>query len=456
MGSLGSLLSIARDAIGAHAAAVDVVGKNITNAESPGYVRRTALLETQVIPGASGGVMFKGTARNVDRYANVRLMAESGLRSSASARLGGLTGLESVLGAGTVGDQMSAMFGAATALSGDADDPTLRAQMLGRAADVARGFATAAQGLSDRRDDLASRAGDVASELTSRLAEAATLNAQIAKAQALGDPAADLRDRRDVVVSEIADRMSLQSFEQADGTITLLSAGTALLSGTSASSVSVSTAPGGALAVAVTRPGGQSTDVTSRLSGGQLGGIIEARDRDIVGLQKDLDQLAYDFANKVNTAHASGYGLDGVSGRNLFAAPTAVAGAAAAMKLDPAMVDHPERLAASSTAAGLPGGNDLALVIADIGSSSLGAGGPPASRFADLGGKLGSLQATAQSAVTLRDNTVKMAQALKEQASGVSVDEEMIDLTRYQRAFEASMKVLKTADELLEGLIRDL
>jgi flagellar hook-associated protein 1 FlgK len=71
-----------------------------------------------------------------------------------------------------------------------------------------------------------------------------------------------------------------------------------------------------------------------------------------------------------------------------------------------------------------------------------------------LAGKLGTLQNSASNAQSLREDTVSMAETMREQASGVSIVEEMVDLTRYQRAFEASMKVLRVADELLEGLIR--
>jgi flagellar hook-associated protein 1 FlgK len=199
-----------------------------------------------------------------------------------------------------------------------------------------------------------------------------------------------------------------------------------------------------------------SSTLTSRVDSGSLGGIRQARDTDVVALQTDLDQLAFDVRNSVNATHAAGFGLDGGTGRNLFAPPAGVTGAAAGFQLDPAMVGQPDRIAVAGSAAELPGGNSNALALAAIGSQSLAGLGDPAARMGAIAGKLGIFQTSAQGNVELRANTLSMAETSRQQASGVSIEEEMADLTRYQRAFEASMRVLKVADELLQGLVRDL
>lgn len=459
MSSLGNLLSVARDALTAHAAAVDVTGKNITNANAPGYVRRTVMLETrQLQAGVGGGVLFAGSARMIDRFAVQRVIAETGHHSAALAENAGLEGLSSVLGSGTgtVGERMGAFFTAATDLATNASDPTARAVFLARAGDIATSFQTAAQKLSSQRADLLGRAGDTANEVNTQLSKVASLNEKIAQAQALGDDASDLRDARDLAVGAIAERIGVQTVEEPNGMITLLSSGTSLVSGRESSSLSVGQDAQGFATVSVTRTSGSKTNITSGVTTGTLGGMLQARDKDIVGLQRDLDQLAFDFAGSMNTAHSAGYGLDGATGRNLYAPPATVAGAAMSMAIDPAVAGQPNRIAASSTATGLPGNNDVALAMSALGSQPLAGGSPPAMRFAEVGSKLGLMQTTTQSAAAMREGTLAMAETARQQASGVSIEEEMVDLSKYERAFQASMKVLQTADELLEGLIRDL
>jgi flagellar hook-associated protein 1 FlgK len=73
-----------------------------------------------------------------------------------------------------------------------------------------------------------------------------------------------------------------------------------------------------------------------------------------------------------------------------------------------------------------------------------------------LTGGLGSLIDGAGSELTLRESTVAHATTLRESASGVSLDEEMVNLSRYQRAYEASLRVLRTADEMLAELVNML
>jgi len=459
MSTLGSLMTVARDAMGAHAAALDLTGKNITNANTPGYVRRAPLLETRALGvGTGGGVYYRGPLRVVDRFAVARLIQETGLRGAAEAQTRALAGLEAVIAPseGGIGDRLGAFFGAATELASNANDPTARSAFLARATEVAQAFNNASNGITARRTDLLGRAQDTGGEINERLAKIATLNGKIAQAQALGDGAADLRDERDLLVREVSDRIGAQAIEEPDGQVTLLSSGTSLVQGTESSQVLVAQDALGLLQIDVKTASGATTTITSKVDSGTLGGIRQARDVDLPGLSSSLDTLAFDFVSAVNTVHSAGFGLDGVSGRPLFAPIATVPGAAAAVTLDPAMVGQPDRVAASSTLASIPGGNANALDLAELATTSLAGLGTPAARFGSLSGQLGSLQQGAESALTLREDTVAMAEQLQQQASGVSLEEEMVDLSRYQRAFEASMRVLRVADELLAGLIREV
>jgi flagellar hook-associated protein 1 FlgK len=458
MSTLGSLLSVARDAMGAQSAALDLVGKNVTNANTPGFVRRTALLENRALGEQLGGVVFQGPLRLVDRFAQARVLQESGLRGFADSEVKGLAGLEAYLAPaeGSVGERLDRFFAAANDIAISPNDPTARSAFLARAQELATAFNSAASGLSFRKTDLLGRAQDTAVEVNEKLTKIADLNRKITEAQALGDGAPDLRDQRDILVREVGERMGAQAVEEPNGSVTLLSSGTVLVQGTEASSIAVSLDGVGLLRIDLQKPGGAVSDITSKVTSGSLGGLRQARDVDIPSLETTLDTFAFDFAATVNAVHSAGFGLDGTSGRALFATTATAPGAAAALQVDPAVVGQPDFLAASSTAAGLPGANDSMLDLAALANQSIAGLGSPASRFGALAGSLGTLQVSADNALELRENTVAMAETLQQQASGVSLEEEMVDLSRYQRAFEAATRVLRVADELLANLIREV
>jgi len=459
--SIQSLLGIAQGAMLAQAEGVDISGQNVANSTTPGYVRRSVILQTRSDRGApQGGVSAAGVARSWDGFAHQRVVTEGGRQGAASARSNALAHIESLVapGAGdTLADRTSALFSAFNTLATHPSDSTARATLLGRAADLAQAVSKTAAGLSQARGDLAKEAAGVAGEVNERLGKIAALNEKIATAQALGDSAPDLRDQRSELLREVGERMDVRAIEDATGKLTVLSSGSVLVEGKNASVVDVGLSPDGNLAVTFKRPNGITVDVTKSITSGTLGGLREARDADIPALQKKLDKTAFDLATAVNAAHASGYGLDGQTGRNLFVPPAQVDGAAYSMALDPAMQGHPERLAASKSAADVPGGNDVAVQIAQLASQPLGGTSEnPAEAFTGLASLAGLKKSAADAELSLRQSTVAQADNLLESAGGVSIDEEMMNLTRYQRAFEASMRVVKTADELLSSIIKDL
>lgn len=458
MPSLFSLLGVARDGMQAQSAGVSVTGQNISNVNTPGYVRRGVVLSARAFgQDSTGGVSVLGIARSFNRFAHGRVVEEHGRRGAAAARAEALAATEASLSPNsrTVADRVNAMFQAFDTLSGAPGDAAARLEVLQQAGNLAQQVSSTAGDLATQRDELFTQARGVAGEVNTRLARIATLNRAIAEATALGDAGADLRDQRDLLVQEVGDRLGARSIEDATGQVTLFSAGTVLVEGGNASSVTVSLDPANNLRLTVAQPGGATTDATAGMTQGTLGGLREARDVDIVSAQTSLDQFAFDLATAVNTAHAAGFGLDAVSGRNLFAAPAAVAGAARAMALDPAVVGQPDRVAAAAAATDLPGGNNVALRLAGLASRPLGAGTTtPAERFGGVAADLGVRLQSALAEEQLRDDTVYQAETLRESAAGVSLDEEMVNLSKFQRAFEASTRVLRVADELLDTLMK--
>jgi flagellar hook-associated protein 1 FlgK len=235
------------------------------------------------------------------------------------------------------------------------------------------------------------------------------------------------------------------------------SSGTTLVENDIAATVSVSGTPGTAMQVLVSRQGGAPQDITQRISGGTLAGIRQARDTDAAALQTKLDQLVFDVATAINTQHALGVGLDSTSGRNLFtvAAPP---GTAASVAIDPALVGRPDRVAAALAPGSLPGGSDNAAALAALVSANITGGNTrtAAQGWADLMGDVAQRKAAAASDAQVRDAMKAQVKSMRDSVSGVSLDEEMVNLTKYQRAYEATAKLIRLVDELLGDLMRTL
>ena len=446
---LFSLLGTARDGILAQSAALTTTGQNIANVSTPGYVRRRAVLESTF----AGGVRVAMNQRTFDRFAFGHLVGQQSKLAAAQARSYALTEIETTLAPpnGSIGDSAMALVQSFNALAAFPVDPSLRADAIAKTQNLATTIAGTAKALETTGENLLGRARDVVSEVNASLSQIADLNTQIATALGAGGDPSGLRDQRDLAIRQVGERLGAQAIEGPDGRVTLFAAGSVLVEGNSFSPLSMDLAPNGAMRFFVS--GATKNDVTSRIDTGMLGGLREARDVDLAKMRDKVDAYAFDSANAFNAVHSTGYGTDGVTGRNLFVPPATQKGAAALMAIDPSLVDHPERIGAAASTAELPGGNGVALKLGELGTAAAFGGSTLADRFADIAMDIGLRKSAASAESQLRTDTLAVAEQLEGSSNGVSLDEEMVDLAQYQRAFEASAKVLRTVDELLKTLM---
>lgn len=473
MATLFGILSTAQTGLNANGTGISVSGENITGANTPGYSRRVAMLENRPTGGdQAGGVNVAGVARSFNSFAERALLTESGFFGAADARSNAMTRAEGVLVPGDgfgLDDRFGDFFRAWDELAQKPDDLALRRNLVAKGQDLAVSFNATASELDRIRADLFSEAVAVVDEINVRLEKINALNEKVGSTAQSSSGRAELQDERDRLVGEVAERISVTVIRHDNGTITMLSSGVALLDGGVVRDLSVSltpydpatpTDPRTALKFEASLPGGVPRDITAGVSGGRLSGIREARDVDLISLGEKLDLLAFDFANAANAIHTSGLDLTGAVPPDLFVGGLgpvpAPPGTALDLRFNPVIDASLDTLGAATAANPPPGGNDLALQLSALQSTVIGGVGTPAARVAQLTADTGNVVVGAMGELRLRESTRSHAQQLREEASGVSLDEEMISLTRFQRAFQASMKVLQTADELLQELVQRL
>jgi flagellar hook-associated protein 1 FlgK len=455
MGSLNQLLYTARDSLTAQSYGLSVTGQNITNVNTPGYVKRDPLLETRALGTATTGtVTAVGLRRATDVYIERRELTARGSASAASQHDKQLASVEALfndLGATGMGSALDGLFSSFSALAANPNDPTARGAVLGAADAFASRANAIGDSLSDAKNELFKAAQDTTTQINEKANSIALLNRRIMAAEAQGEDAADLKDQRNNLLLGLSTLVDVRTIPDDNGSLIVQASGATLVEGQDARALSVDLATDGSLKIISGKGGG--TEVTQFLTGGTLAGIKEARDVDLFNVSDKLDKLVFDVGNAVNAQHAAGFGTDGTTGRNLFDVPAVTLGAARGIRLSSAVSGNPAAIAAASTAASLPGGSGNAVALADIFNTPLSGGRTAAETYGDIVGDIGQRKAAVAQAVDTQNAIKEQVQAMRESVSGVSLDEEMVSLTKYQRAYEAAGRVLTTVDELLQDLI---
>jgi len=458
MAGLTQLLNVARDALTAQSYALNVTGQNISNASTPGYVRRVAQLETQNLGTQSGGgVVAAGLKRVTNDYIERREYQATGMSSAASSRDQTLASLEALFndGGGTgLGAALSGVFASFSALASNPNDTTTRANVLSAASAFAERANQTGNTISQMQMDLKQKAQDTVDQVNQRAQEIAKLDLQIAQATMQGDDASDLKDQRTQKILNMSGLINTHTFTDGKGNTVVQVAGTTIVDGQHAGSLSLDLNADGSLKLLADQSGGGGSEITQFLTGGTLGGIKEARDKDIFDVSKQLNQFVFDVATAINTQHAAGVGADGSTGRNLFdVGPSTTAARDLQVSVD--VFDHPDRIAAASNVFSLPGGSDNAVALSKIFDVPIASGGTrtASQAYGDLVGSVGSTRASAQRDVDTHKAILQQVTAMHQSESGVSLDEEMVNLTKFQSSYQAASKMIGVADQLMQTLL---
>jgi flagellar hook-associated protein 1 FlgK len=460
--SLFSVLSTAGSGLTAATAETGTAGQNIDNANTPGYARQTVDLSASLPMDMLGGrylgrgVDIEQISQARDRFAEAQLPGAFANASGSQAEADSLQGLSALDPSNPLGGSLGDFYSALRALAQNPGDIPLRTAAVVSAQSVARNFAATRQQVVDARSGLDTQIAGVLPEVNQDAAQLAQLNTQIRIAAASGGSPNDLLDARQKLSDKLSQLTGATQVPSGNGDLNLVfSDGSALVQAGQAATVSAipDAANEGHLKLQLTKVDGSGPSDLGQVTGGQLGGWMQARDGALATAEHRLDQLAFDFANAVNTQHAQGFALDGSTGRDLFNVSAGVSGAASSLSVDQAIAADPSLLAAASTAAGAPGDNTNLMATIATESQALTGGLDAEDGLADISAQFGAtaekMQAAAETDGNVRDHLL----SLRDATSGVSIDEEMVNLTKAQRAYEASTKVLQTADEMLQTLI---
>jgi len=458
--NLFGYFDLGRRAIAAFNLGAQIAGDNIANAATPGYARRRAeLVPGRLVPVPGGwldqGVDVARIVRMEDRFLQSALERETGGLGFAEERLRGLRLVESVFGEIEGAGIASALSGFAAAFETLAAEPESLASRRGAvsaAGELARALRETSGRLEAERRLLDQQVSETVERVNGLARELASLNRQIFEAEADGSVAAPLRDRRGRLLEELASLTGGWTVAAPGGRVSFeLPSGVTLVSGDHALPLGTARGADGAILVL---SGADGSDVTARLRGGKLGGLLDVRDGTIPRSLAELDALASDLIARANALTTSASDLSGSPGLPLFEPdPPPAVGAAAKISVRQAVAVDPALLAISGN--GAPGDGSVALEIArlvDTASAALG-GKSPQQFVADVLARIGNEVAQADVSSAVSGELVEGLLARRDAVSGVSLDEEALELVRNQRSLEAASKFLRVLDEMTQTVI---
>ncbi len=447
---LGSLSSAAR-ALEAQSYALEVTGQNLANINTPGYARRTPNFAEVPPPDpltAGGGVTATAASAQRAPLLEARLWHEQPAASQQGAIADNLSVVETALGpaGASIDQQLGDFFGSFSALAQDPTSQPARFEVAARGQSLAQAFNAVNANLTSAQSDADTQLRAAVGQVNVLAAQLASINGSLAGA---GDAAGDaLRDQQSNALASLSQLIDFSVIHHEDGSVDVsIGNGRGLvIAGNTYALTATSTAPQGFAALS-----SGDAPVTTEISGGSIGGLLRVRDALIPGYRNSLDQLAYGVATAVNTAHQAGYDLNGNPGGAFFAPLATSAGAAAAIGVSAAVAGDNKLIAAGGTAT--PGDNQTARTIGNLGAAPLASGGTPLNGWSTLVYQVGSDLAGAQQEQASRGDVVAQLQNLRDQVSGVSMDEEAAAMMKFQRAYEANARFFSAVNTSFDTLI---
>lgn len=459
MGTISSAFNLMSQALEADQAALNVTANNVANANTPGYTRQTP--DWQENPPVELGGMSYGTGATEtgstsqrDRVLEERLDQQQQLASSSGTRLTALNTMETLFtpnsgasgsNAGDIGSDISSFFNSFSSLEANPTNNALREEVLSSASILAGDVSGAAARLNAQRAALDQETGGVIGQVNSLTQTIAQLNLEIQSTSPNADAGA-LEDQRQQDLSQLSKLIGINQIRTEDNGLSVTTAsGQLLVSQGQSFEITTGTAGG------VTHFSAGGTDITAELAagGGQLGGYLTARDSDIPNALASLDQLAYGIATAVNAQNGAGLDLNGASGANIFAAPAAVGGSAAAMCV--AMTD-PAGIAAAAAGQGT-GDNSNAVAMADLAGQAIVGGQTPINYYSNFVSTLGATVNQVQTENAAQNASVSQLQSQRDALSSVNLNDEAVAMTTLERSYQAAAQVFTMLDSIMASAV---
>jgi flagellar hook-associated protein 1 FlgK len=457
--SISSLLVTARDTLLVNQMAIDIASSNVANMDTPGYTRqRPALQSVGGVNAGSIGTQLSVTIDRIDRIYDRYIESQLGEQRQNSgysdALLQGLNNIQLILDdsqGGGLNDQLNKFWSAWDTLSNNPDGIVERSALVSAAENLSGTIASYKSDLDSVSTDMSRNINDLVSQINSKVSEIGDLNAQITGIAGDKGEKNALLDKQAEALKELRSMVNVASLENDDGSINVyLSNGDPLVQGIESHPLSVEVDANGQSNIYSDNT--SHTPINSLLTSGKLGACIELQDTIIPAYISDINEFASTLATSVNELHRTGFDVYKNTGLDFFTIDADPTKAAATISVNSAIVADTNRIAASAS---VTQDGEMASRIAAVRDERV-MNGSTATLNSFLSTMVGQIGQRVASAKTDNDHQTAMLNNLtnqRESISGVSIDEEMINLIKYQMGYNAAGKLVKTTNDMLETLM---
>jgi len=456
-------VEIASRGLMAQSAAENVVSNNIVNANTPGYTRQVAdMVTTEPFPYPAAnrenvaGQLGTGVVVNMidsarDTMLNSRINENNSQLASNTTVSQGLSQIESLFNepsTPSIGDALNNFLGGLNDVANNPDNIGVRNNLVNLATTLTGSFQTMNNNLDNMTTDLNNRVTTDVQSINNISSEINNVNNEIFKAQNMGYTTNDLLDKRQNLMNDLSKLTNFQATDMKNGYMKIeINGHTQVGVNYTVQMKSVPDPANNNNTKAVFADDGSDAVI----SGGDLSGIASLRDTYIPEYRSSLDSMAQSLMTSMNSLQSAGYGINGAAptGINFFNGTDS-----SDITVNPAIASDVTQIAAAA-AANSPGDGTNALAMADLGNAAIMDGNTMTmgEHYATLVSKVGSDSLTAQNNDSIYTSLSGNLSSQLQSESGVSLDEEMTNLIKYQHAYEACSKVMVVQDQMLQTII---
>jgi flagellar hook-associated protein 1 FlgK len=449
MGLLTTLLNSA-GALQVYEREFSTIQNNIANQNTPGFADQNQTLSADSFnpsEGFEGGVSAGPVLSTRSQFLEQTVRTQTTALGTAEQQASDLAPLQSIFdltSATGVSGSLNSFFNSFSSLSVNPNDTETRQNVITQAQNLATAFNQAATGIHSASNNIEQGTGSSVATINQISGDLAKINQQYAATPG-GSTDAGMDARVNSDLENLSEVANFSVVPTAGGQFNVYLGGqTPIVMGGQALAISANFSTPQTVI-----QDSQGNDITSQITGGQLGAQIQENNTTLPGYMSSLNTLAQTFADTVNNALSQGVDQSGnPPSANLFTYDS-TSGAAFTMAVTPGFT--PSQIAAALPAS--PGGNGNALAVAQLATTSAVNGFTFTQAFGNLGQQVGSDVSNATNSQTEQQNLVTQAQAQRSAVSGVSLDAEAAKLLAFQQSFQAVAKVVQTLGTLTGDLM---
>lgn len=457
MSSISQILNTSKQALLAQQAAIDITGANVANVNTAGYSRQRVVLTPMSTQGTDltavqSGVVVTDIERIYDQFMENQIVQQAQRQGYSETQKDGLDRIEVIFNESDgngLNDLLSEFWKAWEDLSNNPSGQVERLSVVSAGENLASAFQTFSQRIQDVQAGLNNQVSDAVTQVNTLLNRIAGLNPQIVMGKVGGASPNALLDQRSELLKQLGQFVDINYIEESDGTLDVfLANGKPLVEGDSAHLLAVQPNVDNHGYYDIVFKDDTSGALNDVITGGKLGSLLDIRDTTAAGYLAKLDTLASQIIVQVNEQHAKGFDNYQNVGGNFFTPVTS----AQSMAVDSAILADSGKIAASST---ISANGENARTIAALQDNAFTALGEMTfnNYYSALVGQVGQDVANAQRSTDQETSIMSKLQDQSDRISGVSIDEEMINLTKFQFGYQAAARLTQAADELFQTLI---